>query len=425
MLKSSRRGFLAAGAALPVGAAMARVPEDAQARVAADLGKYIGFGSKQAGGAGDNACGDWLASELGALGFKVERQDVLVPFFEPERAELVCGTAKAAIWPQPIVRQTGPNGLTAPLVPTEANMPLDGAIALIELPFARWSTMMAKPIRGPVAAAFAAGAVAVILVTHGPTGKVIALNADGREPMFPGPVALLAPEDARPFVAAAMRGESATLHIAGKAGRRPASNFVARIDRGKKKWLAVSTPRSGWTTCAGERGPGVAAWLWMARWASKAALDHNLAFVCNTGHEYENLGAAKALEETAPPPADTHFWLHLGANVAARDWHDLTGQPLPGVDTQRYLSVSPALVPLARKVFAGHAGLEAPYSTEVITAGELTEIVAAGYKSAAGVFGLHRHHHVVTDDARCVSATSVATTAAAFQALLEAVIRQG
>ena len=82
---------------------------------------------------------------------------------------------------------------------------------------------------------------------------------------------------------------------------------------------------------------------------------HNLAFICNTGHEYENLGAAEALKATAPRPADTHFWLHLGANVAARDWHDLTGkrQPLPSVDPQRYLSVSPVLLPLAHQVFAG------------------------------------------------------------------------
>lgn len=422
-----RRTFLAAGAALPVSAAMAAVPEDQRASIAADLEKYIGFGSKQAGGAGDNGCGEWLASELAGLGFRVERQDVAVPYFEPERAELVYGAAKAAVWPQPIVRQTGPDGVTGPLVRIDANRqadgPLAGAIALVELPFGRWSTALAKPIREPIAAAFASGASAVVVITNGPTGKVIALNADGREPMFPGPVALLAPEDAKPFLAAAMRKDAATLVVTGKAGGRPAFNFIARIDRGRKKWLVVSTPRSGWYGCAGERGGGVAAWLHIARWASKAVTDHDLAFVCNTGHEYENLGAAEALKATAPPPKDTRFWLHLGANVASRDWHDLTSQPLPSVDTQRFLSVSPGLLPLSRRIFEGHAGLEAPYSTETITAGELNEIVAAGYTNVAGVFGLHRHHHVASDDARCVSAPRVAATAAAFRELVAAAIR--
>lgn len=429
MFKTSRRRFLAAGAALPAAAAMAQVPQGQEDRVAADLARYIGFGSKQAGGAGDNAAGNWLVAELEQLGFQVERQSVPTPFFDTKRAELRCGEARATLWPQPIVVTTGPDGATGPLVHIDADGltdgPLAGAIALIDLPHGRWSSALAKPIRQPISAAFAAGARAVVAITNGPTGKVIALNADGREPMFAGPVALMAPQDAQPFRAAALARQNATLHLQGETGRRPAFNFIGRINRGRKRWLAVSTPRSGWYTCAGERGPGIAAWLWLARWASQTVKDHDLAFVCHSGHEYENLGASEALKAIAPAPAQTRFWLHLGANVASRDWHELPGQwrPLPSVDTQRFLSVSPALLPVAREVFAGHAGLEAPWTTDELTAGELTEIVAAGYTPAAGVFGIHRYHHVADDDARCVSASSVAATAAAFQRLLETQIR--
>lgn len=150
--------------------------------------------------------------------------------------------------------------------------------------------------------------------------------------------------------------------------------------------------------------------------------DHNLAFVCNSGHEYEYLGASEALKAIAPAPADTRFWLHLGANVAACDWHEGTGQALPSIDPQRFLAVDPALVPLARAVFAGHAGYENPYPNDKLAAGELVEIIAAGYRPAAGAFGIHRYHHVAEDDARCVSADSVATTAAVFQAMVERVL---
>lgn len=425
MPEASRRGFLAGSAALPAGAALAKRGDDLAARVGTDLERYIGFGSKQAGGAGDRACGAWLTSELEGLGFGVEQQPVSVPWFAPERCELSCGTAKAAVWPQPIVVPTGTDGVTGPLVRIDGAAPagsLAGAIALLDLPFARYSTAIARPVRAPVEAAFAAGAAAVVAITNGPTGKVIALNADGRKPMFAGPVALLAPSDAGPFLAAAIRGDKATLVLTGEGGRRPANNFIGRIDRGKPSWLAVSTPRSGWYGCAGERGGGVAAWLWLARWASRTVTSHNLAFICNSGHEYENLGAAEALKATAPKPADTHFWLHLGANVASQDWHDLTGQVLPGIDTQRYLSVTPGLLPLARAIFAGHVGLEAPYSSETISAGEQIEILAAGYRNVAAVFGIHRYHHVAGDDARCVSAANVARTAAAFQRLVEAAL---
>jgi hypothetical protein len=123
----------------------------------------------------------------------------------------------------------------------------------------------------------------------------------------------------------------------------------------------------------------------------------------------------------APKPAETDFWLHLGANAAARDWHEGAGKPrpLPSVDPQRFLSVSPSLLPLARGIFAGHAGLEAPYSSDILSAGEQTEIRAAGYRNVAAVFGIHRFHHGAGDDASCVSAASVSATAMAFQQLLE------
>jgi hypothetical protein len=436
-MPANRREFLTGSVALPVAAAAIGKPDvepservhgELQAQVAADLEKYLGFGNKQAGGAGDVACGTWLSTELQGLGFKVERQEFSAPFFSLERSELTCGDAKASLWPQPIVVQTGPSGVTGLLVRIDsagrAEGPLDGAIALIELPFARWSTALAKPIREPIAAAFTAGAKAAVVITNGPTRKIIALNADGRAPMFKGPVALLAPENAEPFLAAAMHRTPATVIVRGNGGRRPAFNFVGRMDHGKPRWLVISTPRSGWYGCAGERGPGVAVWLWLARWASRAVQSYNLAFVCNTGHEYEYLGASEALKTFTPKPADTHFWLHLGANVAARDWHEGAGQwqALPSVDTQRFLSVSPTLLPLAHEVFAGQLGLEMPYSSDKLSAGELTEIMAAGYVPAAGVFGVHRYHHVAEDDARCVSAASVASTAVAFQRFVERVM---
>ncbi|WP_308909100.1 hypothetical protein [Pseudokordiimonas caeni] len=414
---------------LTASAAMAKADDSVTGNVADDLARYIGFGSKQAGGPGDNACGDWMAGELVKAGFKIERQSVSVPSFAPARTELVSGGARANVWPQPIVMPTGAEGITARIVRVDAagraSKPLEGAIALIDLPHGRWSSALSKAVQAPTKAAFAAGAVAAVIITNGPSGKVIALNTDGRQPMFAGPTALIAPEDAGPFLAAAMAGETATLYLTGESSRRPAFNFVGRIDRGKGRWLVVSTPRSGWFTCAGERGGGVAAWLAIARWAAVAVTSHNLAFVCNSGHEYEYLGAEESMKAMVPKPVETDFWLHLGANLAARDWHEITGSPmpLPGTDAQRYLVTSPALLPAARELFAGLSGLEAPYSSADLSAGELTGIIAAGYPSVAGIFGLHRFHHVAEDDARCVVAAAVAETTTAFQRLLAAALK--
>ncbi|HMO75730.1 MAG TPA: hypothetical protein PKD99_07210 [Sphingopyxis sp.] len=427
-MRPTRRGFIAGSAALPLAAqAGAEGRADMAGQVAADLGRYIGFGGKASGGAGDSACGHWLADELEKAGFAVEKPALSVPWFAPDRCEIVAGDARAALWPQPIVVPTDAAGVTGPLVRVDAagraDAPLAGAVALIDLPYNRWSSALAKPVRAPIEAAFAAGAKAAVVVTNGPTGKVIALNADGRAPMFAGPVGLLAPADAGPFLAAAMAHGTATVTLAGQGGRRPAFNVIGRIDRGRGRWVVVSTPRSGWFGCAGERGGGIAAWLDLARRASAMLPDHDIAFLCNSGHEYENLGAEESLKAVAPKPAETHFWLHLGANLAARDWHEgLFGlAPIAGTDSQRYLAVSPQHLPLARRLFAGLAGLESPYSAAELSAGELATIVAAGYSSVAGVFGLHRFHHVESDDARCVDPAAIATTIAAFRALLSAV----
>ncbi|WP_417464840.1 hypothetical protein [Kordiimonas sp.] len=439
MTDTTRRHFISGATLLPFAAATAAqaatqsVTPAATADLApldiaeaqADLRKYIGFGIKQAGGEGDNACGDWMASELEKLGYVIEKQTMSAPYFTPERCELVSGHTRATVWPQPIVMPTGAQGVSGRLVRVDAaghaDASLEGAIALVDLPFGRWSSMLWKAVRTPIETAFKGGAAACIVVTNGPSGKVIALNTNGQKPMHKGPVALLAPEDAAPFFKAALEGLVATLTMTGEGGRRPAFNFIARMNRSKSRWLVVSTPRSGWFTCAGERGPGIAAWLSLARWARSNITGYNLAFICNSGHEYEYLGAEEALHAIAPKPAETAFWLHLGANIAARDWHDILGKPmpLPGADSQRFLVTSPSLIDTARALFKGQVGLEAPYSSEQLSAGELTNVIKAGYPLVAGVFGIHRYHHVSEDDERCVPADKVTEATTAFRHLLE------
>ncbi|WP_282008712.1 hypothetical protein [Brevundimonas aveniformis] len=432
MIDTSRRTFLGAGALAPLVANKARTLSSASpspASIEADLLRYVAFGNKRAGGPGDTACGEWLAGELEQAGYVVTRQTFSAPYFETSRSQLSCGDATVAVYPQPIVRPTGPGGVTGPLVRVDAAGrfagTMQGAIALVDLAFGRWSSMLSRAARGPIEAAFAAGAVAAVAITNGPTGKVIALNADGRQPMFDGPVALIAPQDAGPFLAAAMERCEARLIVEGEGGQRPAFNLVGRLDRGLGRWIAVSTPRSGWFGCAGERGPGVAAWLDVARWAPAALPDFDLALICNTGHEYEYLGAAEAMHEIAPAVEATRFWLHIGANVASRDWHELPAgwSPLPNVDVQRVLSISPELLPLARSIFAGQLGYEAPVSSSVLSAGELDEVIRAGYSPAAGVFGIHRYHHVAEDDERCLNPEGTVAAADGFRRLLEAVAR--
>lgn len=411
MPSASRRAVLGAGALFAAGPARASGAA-AEAEAKRILERYHSFGDKASGGPGDEASGAWLEAELKALGYATARQGFQAPAYEGE-ATLTSGGAKASLIPQAIVTPTPPAGVTGPL---HGGDRADG-IALVILPYARWSTALGEVARRVNAAKGAA----VVVVTTGPTGEAVALNSPADGKLFDRPVGVLAPKDAAPFVAAAARGETATLAMTGRSIRRPAWNLTATLDRGAARWLVISTPRSGWFGCAGERGSGLAVWLMLTAWAAKAKLPVNIALVATSGHEYEYQGGELYIHDVAPKPKDTALWLHIGANVASRDWHERGAllSPLPSADPQRFLLAAPPLVPALAAAFAGQPGLENPYPTDPrMAAGELASILAAGHQAAMGIFGIHRFHHTRGDDLRCVSPALVPPVVNAFAKVL-------
>ena len=413
-ISTSRRAVLGAPAALFAAGAVGAATPGRDAEAQRILERYHSFGDKAAGGPGDTASGAWLEGELTGLSFACRRQTYDVPAFEGE-ATLTSGSARAGLIPQAIVVTTSGDGLSGPLYVAGAGKGGPG-IALLVLPHARWSTAVGQIARR-VQAVFDGGASAVVIITTGPTGEALALNAPADKPLFDRPVAVLAPKDAEPFLQAAARGETATLRVAGRSFRRPAFNVTATLNRGAGRTLVISTPRSGWFGCAGERGSGMAAYLMLVAWAAKAELPVNIALVATSGHEYENAGGEHFIGDLAPRPDKTALWVHLGANVAARDWHErgTTLSPLPGADSQRYLLASPPLMRSAKAAFAGLPGLEQVYPADpVLAAGELGNVLRAGYAPAIGIFGGHRFHHARADDLRCVSAALIPPVGDAF-----------
>jgi hypothetical protein len=303
---------------------------------------------------------------------------------------------------------------------------LSGAIALVVLPYKRWAALADPQATRPLAEAFARGAAAVVLVTTGPTGEAIALNVSPHRPGFERPVAILAPKESAPFLAAAAEGRPATLTVDGRGGQRPAFNLVARLDRKAARTLILSTPRSGWFGCAAERGSGLAVWLALANWLARAEPGLNVELVATSGHEYEYLGGEQYLEHLAPAPAATRLWVHIGASAAARDWHELGPvlRPLPSADSQRVLTATADIIAPVRQAFHGISGLEAAYVADSGSAGgELINVLKAGYGSAIGLYGGHRYFHTRGDDMRCVSGDLVRPVAEAFQAAIAACLR--
>jgi hypothetical protein len=434
-MQMTRRDLMAAGAVAGTAVAITGTADAAPAAVgsvavdsagiSADLDRYLSFGVKRSGGPGDEATGVWLEGRLKALGYACDRQAIDVPCIEAETCDLTLadGVVVPLLAQAPWVA-TPAGGLSGLLFDPATGQ---GDLAVIRLSHARWSTTVGAEIQGALAAARSKGATGVILITTGPSGEALALNA---LPEAPGPgdpsVAILAPKDAAPVLAALAKGETGRLRLTGEIGRRPAWNLIGRLDRGEKDWLVVSTPRSGWFACGGERAPGVAVWLDLAAWAARGQHRLNIALLATSGHEFENHGGHQAIATAMPGPDQTALWLHLGANVAARDWHEAGGRlsPLPSADAQRYLLASDALLPAAREAFAGQPGLEAAYPLSRGAAGELGEIAKAGYPAAIGIFGAHRLHHARIDDARALHPPLVVQAAEGARRFLEQTLKR-
>ncbi|NWG46068.1 MAG: hypothetical protein HXY25_05925 [Alphaproteobacteria bacterium] len=393
---------------------------------------YDGFGIHRSGTKGDAATADWMAHWLGANGFEVSFQSFDVPHFEPVDVAIEIGGTRVEGFPQWPVTPTRGVPVVAPLtrVTTDTrHRRLDGQIAVIEFPYGRPSAFLTATYCEPILAALAAGAAGLIGVTTGPTGELIALNAPPKADPFPAPVMMIAPKDAGPVLAAAASGAQGRLVLEGEGPRpAPARNVIGRLIRPGAPTVVVTTPQSGWFHCAAERGPGIAIWRALAVWAA-ARQDMSFIFASTSGHELENTGAHAFIAEAAPPPDAVRLWLHLGAGFGARDFHEpapRTLYPLPSADPQRYLAGTPTLVPMLKSVFAGQPGLESVYTaTPEGTAGELAEVVRAGYAPTFGAFGGHRFHHAREDRADKTSPEILGPLGRAFRAAMEAALAEG
>lgn len=137
-----------------------------------------------------------------------------------------------------------------------------------------------------------------------------------------GPPVLQLPTDAIPLLIQAIEsGSSAVGVCAASRTAATACNVECEVV-GTDPSLApivVITPRSGWWACASERGPGISAFIELARAAAKASPPQarTVIFTANSGHECGHLGADAFSKHAGVTGADAHCWIHLGANFGS------------------------------------------------------------------------------------------------------------
>ncbi len=110
----------------------------------------------------------------------------------------------------------------------------------------------------------------------------------------------------------AMAGGSVTAAISATRTADRAENVTGRFGTGDGAPLLITTPLTGWFTCAGERGTGIAVALELAR---LFGADMPVVVLGTTGHELENFGIREQLKAGlgfAPRAV-----IHIGASLAA------------------------------------------------------------------------------------------------------------
>ena len=115
-------------------------------------------------------------------------------------------------------------------------------------------------------------------------------------------------------------------------------NIAANSLEPSGKTIVISTPLTGWFTCGGERGPGIAILLSLADYISQQEdRKHDYMFFGTIAHELNSYGAEynlERMEEIGFGPENVHVWLTLGASIATHATFDEATGEGQGASTQ-------------------------------------------------------------------------------------------
>jgi hypothetical protein len=303
----TRREWLAVVTTLPFARLAAA---DRSQRVAQIVTAFEKQGIHRTGTDVDRLSAEWLAAEVRNAGLSPTLESFPVSRVDPVEASLTVGGRRIPGVPLFDAAFTGAAGIEGRLGPVGA----DTELALAE--------------SAPNAAA--AGALgdarrtsrykAIVCVTRGGRPGLCPSNADAFLKPFGPPVLQVSSEEGGFLEESARQG--AAVRLVARVERKlvEAVNVTARLAGadGSLPPLVVMTPRSGWWTCASERGGGIACWLELMRELKAGGpLARDVVFVASSGHELGHLGINAFVDRRSGIVARSAGWMHFGANIGA------------------------------------------------------------------------------------------------------------
>jgi hypothetical protein len=280
-----------------------------QRRVAEMIREYERQGGHRTGTPADRISGEWLMAEVRRTGLKPARETFTISRIDPAAGYLTVAGRKLEGLPLFDGGLTDAEGVPGRLGALGSDAPI-GLIDLVPNAGGAGELLEARRQNRHKA---------IVAVTRGGRPGLCPSNADSFLHPFGPPVLQVSSEQGPFLLEQAQQKAEVALRAVATRSTQEAFNVTAAA-RGSNRALpplVIMTPRSGWWSCASERGGGIACWLELMRTFRAAQPVRDVVFVASTGHEIGYLGIETFVSRRPGVVKEAHAWIHLGANIGA------------------------------------------------------------------------------------------------------------
>lgn len=284
-------------------------------RLGAIVAAYDAQGNHRTGTAVDKASARWLTAEMRKSGVRPRLEPYDLKRLDPEECYLLVDGRRiegVPLFDGGLTSSSGVSGLLGDV----------GGRAEIVLASAG-TTLAATSSAGSKMASLTelrtGGVKGIVLLTEGRRPGLSLLNAT-RFSDPSGPPVLQVSSSEREWLSGRARAKvPVTLVVNARRTAAQSSNIIGKIPGRDRRLLplVISTPRTGWWQCTGERGGGLACWFETLRILAGKKPRRDCLFVSFSGHELGFLGIREFTKRHPGALGRVHTWIHFGANLGA------------------------------------------------------------------------------------------------------------
>jgi len=308
----SRRGFLSIAATAVLSRTLTAQDRDRRAlesRISRLIHDFEQQGNHRTGTAVDHRSAEWLQTQVERSGLKSALEPFWLSRVDPLSVSVIAAEKEIVGVPLFDGGFTDSSGISGRLGALEEGTDI-GLTSTIP-------NQAAAGVLGDVRRANRHKAI--VCVTNGQRPGLCPSNAEYFLKPFGPPVVQVSSLDGQALADLALHG--ATVRVISQVSRTPTSavNVTAKIvgQNSLLPPLVIMTPRSGWYSCASERGGGIACWLELMRTLGMPRPARDIVFVASSGHELGHLGINAFVDARPGIVKNSAGWIHLGANIGA------------------------------------------------------------------------------------------------------------